>query len=295
MKVFISWSKNSCEFAGTLKAVMRQLFDTVETFYSPAIPAGAKWLNQIEAELTDTNFGIICVTRENQLEQWLNYEAGALSRQVEDRRERLGVLLLDFDDMNDVSGPFANFQMKMATLEDFKSLMRSLNEIGPSIAEDVLDERVDTHWPKLEAELMKLKKSDRGSTIPKRRDMHDKIDELLALVRAFDKSMNAPALTPFVVNPEERQRGREFVSKLYAMMRGRDIHFDFRPLNKTTNILDVTDALSAQEHQTIEGYYQKFFPDSSKHLVITDLAWKNQIIATAAAEESAGSSVDDKH
>lgn len=54
----------------------------------------------IEEELSNTDFGIICITEGNQKAQWLNYEAGALSRQVADRRKRLGVILLDFDEKN---------------------------------------------------------------------------------------------------------------------------------------------------------------------------------------------------
>ncbi|WP_181037199.1 toll/interleukin-1 receptor domain-containing protein [Arthrobacter sp. 4R501] len=110
MKVFISWSQNSREFAGALNSAMERLFDTVETFYSPEIPAGEQWLNMIEEELSNTDFGIICITKENQKAQWLNYEAGARSRQVSDRRKRLGVILLDFDEKNDIDGRSKTFR-----------------------------------------------------------------------------------------------------------------------------------------------------------------------------------------
>lgn len=68
---------------------MERLFDTVETFYGPEIPAGEQWLSMIEKELSNTDFGIICITKANQKQQWLNYEDGALSRQVTDRRKRV--------------------------------------------------------------------------------------------------------------------------------------------------------------------------------------------------------------
>jgi hypothetical protein len=45
------------EFAGALNSAMERLFDTVETFYSPEIPAGEQWLNMIEEELSNTDFG----------------------------------------------------------------------------------------------------------------------------------------------------------------------------------------------------------------------------------------------
>lgn len=273
-----------------MNSAMERLFDTVDTFYSPEIPAGEQWLNMIEEELSDTDFGIICVTRGNQKQQWLNYEAGALSRQVSDRRKRLGVLLLDFDDKNDVDGPFKNFQMKMATLHEFKSLMRSLNELGPKVKEDVIDERIEREWPKLEEEITKLKMIPDEAPVPDR-GIDEKIDELLSLVRDFDKSNAAPVITPFAVPADERVRGRAFVSKLYLMTKGRDIHFDFRALNEETYILDVTVSMSEQERRTIINFYQSFFPEPDKRLIIADVAWKNEMIASAdAAAETLTSS-----
>jgi hypothetical protein len=280
LKVFISWSQNSREFAGALNSAMERLFDTVETFYSPEIPAGEQWLNMIEEELSNTDFGIICITKGNQKQQWLNYEAGALSRQVSDRRKRLGVILLDFDDKNDVDGPFKNFQMKMATVEDFKSLMKSLNELGPKVKEDVLNDRIDREWPKLEEELTKLKMSPAKAPVPDR-GIHEKVDELLRLVRDFDKANTPPLITPFAVPADARLRGRAFVSKLYLMTKGRDIRFDFRAINETTDILDITTAMSEQEKRTIENYYKMFFQEPGKRLIIADVAWKDQMITSA--------------
>ncbi|MBT1001978.1 TIR domain-containing protein [Paenarthrobacter sp. DKR-5] len=280
MKVFISWSKNSCDFGGALNSAMERLFDTVETFYSPEIPAGEQWLTMIEEQLTDTDFGIICVTKENQKEQWLNYEAGALSRQVTDRRKRLGVLLLDFDDKNDVDGPFKNFQMKMATVSEFKSLMKSLNELGPKIREDVVNDRIDREWPKLEEELVKVRNSAQKPGIPDR-GIHEKVDEILRLVRDFDVASTPPVLTAFPVTTDVRMRGRQFVSRLYLMTKGREIHFDFRPVNETTDILDITASMSDQEKRTIENFYRSFFPDVAKRLLIADVAWKDKFINSA--------------
>ncbi|MCO4238000.1 toll/interleukin-1 receptor domain-containing protein [Pseudarthrobacter sp. MDT3-28] len=280
MKVFISWSQNSREFAGALNSAMERLFDTVETFYSPEIPAGEQWLNMIEEELSNTDFGIICITKGNQKAQWLNYEAGALSRQVSDRRKRLGVILLDFDEKNDVDGPFKNFQMKMATIEEFKSLMKSLNELGPNVKDDVLNDRIDREWPKLEEELTKLKMSPDEAPIPDR-SIDDKVDELLGLVRDFDKASTPPVITSFAVPADVRLRGRTFVSKLYMMTKGRDIRFDFRAINETTDMLDITASMSEQEKRTISSYYRVFFPESARRLIIADVAWKDAMIISA--------------
>ncbi|MCO4262506.1 toll/interleukin-1 receptor domain-containing protein [Pseudarthrobacter sp. MDT3-26] len=280
MKVFISWSKNTCEFAGVLNEVVGRLFDTVTTFYSPEIPAGEQWLAQIEEELTDTDFGIICVSKENQMEQWLNYEAGALSRQVGDRRKRLGVLLLNFDDTNQVVGPFKNFQMKMADIEGFRSLMKSLNEYGPKIRQETLDGRIDNEWISLAAALEGLKSRAKSAVKPPERTVSEKIDELLAVVRDFDRALTVPVINPPPTTAGDRYKGQSFTTKVYGVLRGRPANFAFRALNELTDVLDSSTPLSELEKKAIQHYYRDQFGDNGKNLVIIDPAWKDQYITS---------------
>ncbi|WP_082007048.1 TIR domain-containing protein [Pseudarthrobacter phenanthrenivorans] len=280
MKVFISWSKNSCHFAGVLNEAIGRLFDTVTTFYSPEIPAGEQWLAQIEEELNDTDFGIICVSRENQLEQWLNYEAGALSRQVSDRRKRLGVLLLNFEDTSDVAGPFKNFQMKMANIQGFKSLMKSLNEYGPNIKQETLDSRIDMEWPQLQDAVEKLKKEAATRTKTPERPDTEKIDELLRIVRDFDKALTVPVINPTPVSVGERYKGQSFTTKAYKVIRGRTAILDFRTVNENLDVLDSSTALSEIEKRAIQHYYQAEFPGNDKTLIIIDPVWKDQYIVS---------------
>ncbi|MFE4227198.1 TIR domain-containing protein [Arthrobacter sp. NPDC056886] len=279
MKVFISWSKNSCEFAGVLNEAIGRLFDTVTTFYSPEIPAGEQWLAQIEEELTDTDFGIICVTKANQQEQWLNYEAGALSRQVGDRRKRLGVLLLDIDDTNDVVGPFKNFQMKMADIEGFKSLMKSVNEYGPNIRQDTLDGRIDNEWEQLAAALEHLANA-RSALRPPDRSLSEKVDELLRIVRDFDKALTVPVISPTPVSSEDRYKGQSFVTKAYRVVRGRSANLDFRSVNEYLDVLDSSTPLSEMEKKALQHYYSAEFGEGVKSLMIIDPAWKDQFITS---------------
>lgn len=280
VKVFISWSKNTCEFAGILNEVVGRLFDTVTTFYSPEIPAGEQWLAQIEEELTDTDFGIICVSKENQMEQWLNYEAGALSRQVGDRRKRLGVLLLDFDDTNQVVGPFKNFQMKMASIEGFRSLMKSVNEYGPKIRQDILDGRIDNEWDNLAAALESLRTREKSHVKPPERTVSEKIDELLAVVRDFDKALTVPVINPPPTTADDRYKGQSFTTKAYGVLRGRPASFGFRVVNELTDVLDSSMSLSELEKKAIQHYYKEQFGDNGKNLVIIDPAWKDQYITS---------------
>jgi hypothetical protein len=46
------------------------------------IEAGARWGREIESNLQETKFGIICLTKDNQFAPWLLFEAGALAKAV---------------------------------------------------------------------------------------------------------------------------------------------------------------------------------------------------------------------
>ena len=50
---------------------------------SEDIAEGARWSTEIAKELESSNFGIIFVTKENVHSPWINFEAGALSREIE--------------------------------------------------------------------------------------------------------------------------------------------------------------------------------------------------------------------
>src|SRR4051812_40799847 len=96
IKVFISWSGDLAKsVAVPLREWLPLLFDRVNPWASDVdIAAGQRSLAQIEAELQDSNFGIVVITAANQHEPWLNFEAGALSKVVQGDIEQRVVPLL---------------------------------------------------------------------------------------------------------------------------------------------------------------------------------------------------------
>ena len=50
------------------------------------IRSGARWSDVLAKSLDETNYGIICVTRENQHAPWLVFEAGALAKRLDSGR-----------------------------------------------------------------------------------------------------------------------------------------------------------------------------------------------------------------
>lgn len=186
LKVFISWSGNSKAVAKAIYDALPTLFDDAHPWISTENPSGSIWLPEIDKELSDTDFGIICVSKKNQHAPWLNFEAGALSRKVDAKRELMPVLLLDFAETGDVKGPVTGFQMKMATLDGFFAIMKDLNkcELGPKIKEDILRTRVEAAWPKIDAEVQKVRASADSTQVQKRPD-EDKFEEILETVRSI--------------------------------------------------------------------------------------------------------------
>ncbi|MDJ0316166.1 TIR domain-containing protein [Arthrobacter antibioticus] len=190
MKVFVSWSKNSRGVGSAVAAAVREIFDpVVDTFISQEIQAGSRGLEAIDAELNDTDFGIICLTRSNQTEQWINYEAGALSRQVADKRKRMGVFLVDFGDVDEVNSPMNIFQCKMATFEGLTELMTSLNELGPNLKEGTLSKRIASAWPDVETAVTEVKAGGTVGPVLPPKSPDEKLDEILGLVKAVEASL----------------------------------------------------------------------------------------------------------
>jgi hypothetical protein len=88
VKVFISWSGDrSRQVAEALREWMPQVLQFVDPWLSARdIDKGARWGTDIANELSASHFGIICVTPENQMAPWLLFEAGAISKQVDQSR-----------------------------------------------------------------------------------------------------------------------------------------------------------------------------------------------------------------
>src|ERR1700731_3125213 len=85
MKIFLSWSGARSKFlAEALRGWLPRVIQSVKPWMSDKdISAGSRWLSEVASELSESKLGIICVTPENQNNPWLLFEAGALSKTLE--------------------------------------------------------------------------------------------------------------------------------------------------------------------------------------------------------------------
>jgi TIR domain len=114
VRVFISWSNEpSRSIACALGEWLGGLVQAVEPWVSDEeIASGKRWREEIGAALNETDFGIICLTRGNQHNPWLMFEAGALAKHLVSAR--VIPVYVDLDSA-EVTGPLADWQGRKLT------------------------------------------------------------------------------------------------------------------------------------------------------------------------------------
>lgn len=203
MKVFISWSgaeTKSLAVAKVFDAWLPTVLNAVEPWISSrGLSAGLKWNQQLEKELDDTSFGIIVVTPWNQNSQWLNFEAGALSKRVKGSEARVAPLLIDFPSVANLSGPLSSYQAVEPTKAGVKGLVISINEaLGEEARRmDALERAFDVCWPDLERRLQKINDEMKSESSPADApdpqpvssvDEGDKFNQILIAIRDLQRS-----------------------------------------------------------------------------------------------------------
>ena len=182
MKVFISWSgERSRQVAVALRDWLPDVIQAIEPFMSQQdIPKGARWGIQLPRELEGTSVGIVCLTAENLTAPWILFEAGALSKTVE--QTLLCTYLLGLEPIN-LSPPLSDFQATRANAEETLQMLLSINAaLGKSgLSPEKAKRAFDRWWPALEEKLQAIPPSEHPVEAPKVEDM---VAEILRYVRA---------------------------------------------------------------------------------------------------------------
>ncbi len=190
MKLFISWSaERSGKLASALRDWIKMVIQDVDPWVSKRdLESGSRWLLELGGELDNTNFGVVCLSPESLTEPWVIFEAGALSKKVE--QARVCPYLLDLNP-TDVKGPLAQFQSVRADKEGTSKLVRDINNAvrthdGRFLEERDLDETINKWWPDLKRRIESIGPA-RTETRTERTD-REILEEILEAVRKFDRS-----------------------------------------------------------------------------------------------------------
>jgi len=178
MKVFLSWAgERSKAVASALRQWLPDVIQDAEPWLSASdIDAGARWSRRIQDELAASAFGVICLTRTNQLSPWILFEAGALAKTIEDAF--VCPYLVDLAPSDLESGPLTQFQAKRATESDTLELVRSMNKAqgAAALGDDKVERAFRRWWPDLNAALENLPVM---GPQPPRKPAQDLLEELL--------------------------------------------------------------------------------------------------------------------
>ncbi|HWJ10979.1 MAG TPA: toll/interleukin-1 receptor domain-containing protein [Nocardioides sp.] len=191
MKIFISWSgPHAREIATALREWLEDVFENGIPFMSSIdIPGGTRGLNRIEEELAGARFGIIITTLANQNAPWLNYEAGALSKVVDDAGQRVMPILVDLTDA-ELTSPLNQFQAAPLSADGIRELVRSIGEQLFDFGEGKADKKFDTYWPQLEERLSQITPPEVDAASPPARDLPEVVDEILTIVRSISRAVD---------------------------------------------------------------------------------------------------------
>jgi TIR domain len=184
MKVFISWSgERSQKIGNALREWIPVVLHYVEPWLSHAdIDAGQRWADEVAKELENSNFGILCVTRENVDSPWVLFEAGALAKSMQG--SRVIPLLLDLE-VRDITGPLAQFQAKKVDRTGMFEVIQALNKLATRAEPDNRVEQLfDALWPRLEKEIGAIPSTPAHSK--RARPQNDILEELVTSVRSLD-------------------------------------------------------------------------------------------------------------
>jgi RNA polymerase sigma factor (sigma-70 family) len=196
VKVFISWSGNkSRAVADALRGWLPGVINSVDPFVSSRdIYAGARWQSEIASQLDHSNFGIVCVTRDNQSAPWLNFEAGALAKAVD--LSRVIPLAVDLSPA-EIEVPLGQFQAQPANEEGLRNVVESLNNaLGENaLREELLREAFEVWWPRLDERLALIER-ETHATHPRVRPERELLEETLVTVRALARAMDRIAREP---------------------------------------------------------------------------------------------------
>ena len=158
MKIFISWSGDlSHQVALAVRQWLPVILPYVKTWVSSKdIPKGSRWGGELARELEETSCGMICLTADNVKEPWLNFEAGALSKQI--MQARIHPFLFGISPTELSGSPLSQFQATEFNRDDIQRLVSSINDTARTekISQDRLYLNFQTCWTILDQQLQPL-------------------------------------------------------------------------------------------------------------------------------------------
>ena len=199
MDVFISWSgEHSKKLGEVLRDWLPGVIQLVKPYFTPSdTEKGTQWSTDIAQALSTSKIGILCVTRDNIHNDWILFEAGALSKSL----EKTHVCPLLFGVTNtDLAGPLRQFQTTEFTKDEIHRLLGVINNrIGDNkLPQKTLDSVFEKWWPDLEEKIERILTAVSKPEQPIRSN-RELLEEILQLNRAAARSQIRSGLSPVAI------------------------------------------------------------------------------------------------
>lgn len=195
LKIFISWSGDLArQVAGELRLLLEHCCDNFKPWMSEEdIKSGQRGLSEIETELNGTQCGIIVVTNDNQASPWLQFEAGALSKQVgAGFKSRVIPLLVDMKVADMTVDTLKQFQARELTMAGVKKLVSDLAglcDVNSAVILGRLDDKYETFGQKIQRAIDAERDPGQKARRPARSE-RDMLSETLEIVRGLARELD---------------------------------------------------------------------------------------------------------
>lgn len=192
MNIFLSWSGDVCkQYADVLDEYIPLIIQAANIFFTPRdIEKGTLWDPEMMNALDKAQIGIICFTTETKDSEWVLFESGALSREVDG--SRLCPILFGVTP-GELPAPLSRYQTTQFGKEEFLSLMKTINNafeggIGGQSNENLV-RAFETYWPTIKEQIEKIGEETKDRPIPEP-DEREILNEILGHTSAIAKRMN---------------------------------------------------------------------------------------------------------
>lgn len=296
MKVFISWSgPRSKQLAQALKGWLPNVIQAVDCFYSSDdIRAGQRWNLEINTQLAETDFGVLCVTPENIAASWLNFEAGALAKKLNDE-SRVVPVTLGFSP-GALDDPLRQFNGVEANKDGILKLLHSMVEVGKATID--VDKAFGLWWPELEGKIREIPESVDTVVAPELPGPEELLTEVLGVVRGIARDMSrgySAALPRYqsgtqqtLPNWARKEALDRRIPEMFASEhRDEPMDSEFERHSRHEALAEHMAELEAEDQARAEAMAENFAEDRARAEAMADRFAEDQARAEAEAEDSA--------
>lgn len=174
--------------------------------------------DRMRARFADAEYCIVCVTPENVMNPWINYEAGAIAERLNGKTTpwALGV-----NPRSMKAAPLIRLQVMQADESGTRRIIQGINKYSPRpVSDAVLSKSFDRFWPELEEQLQAIPVAE---SIHTKASVEELAYESVTIVRQLDRRLSRfeALVPPEVLKEADLLIWRKEYQRMMADIKGR--------------------------------------------------------------------------